>query len=174
MNKTETVPEAEIETIAVDPEEILEAFRRNRRDENEQRSHVLRVSPPFEGEKQAKPHVDEDHTRYPPEMAPTPIHLSPEAFVGDERGLPDTCRVPRYSEERRKFLKENDYVDEQTGEYLEWTDEMKAEFNEWWQTTEEIFEDHVRKALSDTITISRRTQSGRIETTIDVEYQDKP
>ena len=161
---------ADLETIVVSKEAVLEALRRNKRDENEQLTHMLRVSPPFEGEKRATHHVDEHHKRYPSDIT-TPLHIRPERFVGEGRQLPAQCKVPDYSQDRRMFVEENEYVDEQTGETQEWTDEMESEFEDWWEVTNEVFETNVKHALSDGVEFTTRTPDGNVSTTIAVRYE---
>jgi len=47
-------PASTLEAIVVDPDDIVAACKRNRRDEHARRRHVLRVSPPFEDELTAR------------------------------------------------------------------------------------------------------------------------
>ncbi|WP_339106228.1 hypothetical protein [Haloterrigena salinisoli] len=69
-----------IDTVVVDPTNVVEAFKQNRDEEAEHRRHVLRISPPFESEVKAVPHVLDDRDS-PSDVDSTAIHLRPEAFV---------------------------------------------------------------------------------------------
>jgi len=171
-------PAADIETIVVDPNDVVEAMRRNKRDRDEQRSHVLRVSPPFEGEKKAKPHVSEVHTYYPPEMDPKPLHIAPEAFiVGHGAGSrhPDFSnefRYPDYSTEQHRFRDEIDAWDDD-GTVRPLTDEEENDWDEWWDTVVEMWEDRVRLQVKNTQELTLTSQHPDTEdTTVSVRGED--
>jgi len=146
-------PAADLDTIVVDPDDVIEAMRRNDRDRDEQRSHVLRVTPPLEGEQTATPYVDEAHAHYP-QLSQKPLHLTPEAFiVGDGAGNrhPDWCNewsYPHYGQEQHRFRDEIDAWDD--GEVRPLTDEEEDEWEEWWGTVVEMWEDCIRHALKNT------------------------
>lgn len=110
----------EIETVVVDPDHVIETFKRNQRDENEERSHVLRISVPFESEMEAIPHALEDQTDYPPGGESTPILLCPEAFVNVRGDYdPDRTRIPIPTWEESRSVARNDHgedIDEETVE----------------------------------------------------------
>jgi len=158
-----------LKTVVVDADDVVEAMRRNKRDETEQRSHVLRVSPPFEGEQPAKLEVSESHTYYPPEMDPKPIHLGPAAFhVGHNEG----SRHPDYRNEwshpdiseARSVYRDNVPEDERD----------EDTWDEWWSTSVEMWEDRVRHALqkTDEITLTSR-HPDVAETTVKVRIKNK-
>jgi len=155
---TTTEAESETEfTVVVDPDDIVEAFKRNRRDENEQRDHVLKVSPPFAGEVKASLHVDEHHTRYPPEVDVTPLHLPPALFVNDQDGPYTSHTAPRYSES--VSLARDDHgqdVDQET-------------IDEYHEVGMGVWEETVRAHLRDEITLRNVQRTNR---TIAVEYED--
>lgn len=161
-------PAAELETIVIDPDDVVAAMRRNKRDETEQRSHVLRVTTPLAGEQTASLFVDEAHNYYPPELSAKPIHLTPETFlVGHSAGsrhpdYRDEWNYPDISEERSLF---RDEVPE---------DEQDDEgWNEWWDTVVELWEDRVRNALQSTDEITIASQHPDIEeTTVAVRIED--
>lgn len=170
-------PAADIDTIVVDPDDVVEAMRRNWRDQDEQRSHVLRVTPPLEGERKATPHVDEAHTRYPSDVT-KPIHIGPTAFiVGHAAGSrhPDWERhfsFPNRHEEKTLFLDENDARKEE-GDSRRLTEEEEEQWDEWWNTVVEMWEDRVRHALDKTEEITLTSQNPEVEsTTVAVELKD--
>jgi hypothetical protein len=138
-------PAAQIETILVDADDIIEAMQRNRRDENERRQHVLRISPPFDGRVEASLHVSEDGTYYPPEVDPKPIHLQPEAFVGYESGdgpqHQTDIPMPRYCESRR--IARDDFGEDVGDETVQ----------EYHDEAMEMWEGRVRAALIDELTL---------------------
>lgn len=148
-------PAADLDTVVVNPDDVVEAMRRNKRDEDEQRSHDLRVTPPLTGEKTATPHVSEAHTYYPPEMDPTPVHIGPEALVvghGAGSRHPDwgsEWTYPDYGTEKYRFRDEIDARDEH-GDIRPLTDDEEDEWEEWWDTVVEMWEDRVRHALTNT------------------------
>jgi len=170
-------PAANLETIVVDPDDVVAAMRRNRRDDAEQRSHHLRVSPPFEGAKKATPHVSEAHTYYPPEMDPKPLHIGASwLLVGDDAGdrhpdFHDEWRVPDYGTEEHRFRDEIDAWGDD-GRTRRLTNEEEDEWEEWWETVVEMWEDRVRHALKNTEQLTLTSQYPDIEyTTVAVKYE---
>lgn len=173
----ENHPAAGLETIVVDPDAVVEAMRRNKRDETEQRSHVLRVSPPFDGQQTATQYVSEDHAHYPSGMDPKPVHIAAEAFiVGHDAGSrhPDyrsEWSFPNRHEQRSLFRDEFDAYGEH-GENRPLTDDEEAEWEEWWATAVEMWEDRVRHALQKTDDITLTSQHPDIEqTTVAVRFE---
>lgn len=136
-NETErTHRAADVETVIVDPEDVLEVMRRNYRDEHQQHTHVLRVSPPLEGKKEATPHVSEDGAYYPPEMPEKPLHLGPQHFVvGEEhpQDMPKELAHPDRETEKQIFDEHDDADD----------------FEEWWNTAVGRWESRVRQHFED-------------------------
>ena len=163
-------PAANIDTIVVDPDDVVAAMRRNRRDETEKRSHYLRVSPPFEGEKKSKPHVSEAHTYYPPEMDPKPLHMGASCLlVGHDAGerhpdFHDEWRFPNYGTEKALFRDEIEARDDDGG-YRQLTDDEEADWDDWWETVVEMWEDRVRHALKNTEELTLTSQYPDIEDT---------
>lgn len=137
---------ADLETIIVDTEDVIEMFRRNARDEDQQRSHVLRATSPFDGERTASLHVSEDHTHYPPEMDPKPIHLgATHLFAGRaDSQLDDALCYPDITVERSLFRDHYDVAPEDADE---------DEWEEWWDTAVEVWESNVRNAMQETIEV---------------------
>jgi hypothetical protein len=177
MNESEHKhPLADVEAIRASPEDILETMRRNRRDELENRTHVLRITPPFNGTHEAKTFVSEDGNLYPPDMDPRPIHIMPRAFLtGDcEKPLPPEFRMPRVSEVRSMFKDDTDApYDIET-----WDEQTHDEFEAYYDEHESIWEDHVRKSLQDSIlfrmrvpdTSSELAASVYVSETVDITY----
>jgi hypothetical protein len=170
-------PAADLDTIVVDPDDVIEAMRRNDRDSDEQRTHVLRVSPPLEGEQTATPYVDEAHTRYPPELSQTPLHIGPETFiVGHGAGTrhPDwrnEWSYPNRNEERSLFRDEFDAYGER-GENRLLTDDEEDEWDEWWDTVVEMWENGVRRAVKNTEELTLTSQHRDVEdTTVSVRVE---
>lgn len=168
---------AAVETIVVDPDDVVEAMKRNHRDQDEQRSHTLRITAPFKGEKEATPHVSEAHRYYPPELSQKPIHIGPEAFiVGHAAGSrhPDWWNqwaYPNLHEERSLFRDEFGARDEH-GENRPLTDEEEDEWGEWWDAAVEMWEDRVRHALQNVDELTLTSQDPAVEdTTVRVRYE---
>jgi len=171
-------PASGLDTVVVGVDDVVEVFRRDRRDETKQRNHVLRISPPFEGEQPATPHSSETHTYYPPEMNTTPIHLGPGAFVvGHSRGARHSdwrneWNYPDLHEERSLFRNEIDAFNDNGG-YRELTDDEEAEWDEWWETVVDMWEDRVRHALEKTEELTFASQYPDVESaTVSVRVED--
>ena len=164
-------PAADLDTVVVNPDDVVEAMRRNKRDEDEQRSHDLRVTPPLEEEKKATPHVSEAHTYYPPELSQKPLHISPEAFiVGHWAGShhPDFRNewcYPDYGTEQHRFRDEIDAWDDD-GTVRPLTDDEEDDWDEWWNTVVEMWENRVRNALKKTEELTFTSQYPDVEGTI--------
>lgn len=110
----------QIETVVVNPEDVIAAFKRNQRDATEQHHHVLRVSPPFQDDVVATLHASNDRTYYPSNVDPEPICLGPEAFV-NIRGSYDRhrTRIPAPTRRESRSTARSDHgedVDEETVE----------------------------------------------------------
>ena len=151
-----------IETVVVNPSNIIETFKRNRNEETDHRRHVLRVSPPFEGDVTAQPYVlnDADSSA---DVDSTAIHLPPEAFV-DVRGDYDRHRtrisIPTRQESRS--IARSDHgadIDVQT-------------VNEYHNTAMVAWEECVRTSLVDHVLFSSNSKSEN-ETWITVEYNSE-
>ena len=170
-------PAADLDTIVVDPDDVVASIRRNRRDETKQRSHVLRVTPPLQGERTASLHVSEPHTHYPPEMDPTPLHISPEAFIvghGSGSRHPEfrgEWEVPDRTVERSRFRDHVDAYDD-AGNPLPVEGELADAWDEWWSASEEHWEDRVRTALAKTETLTLASRHPDVEnTTVSVRFE---
>lgn len=165
----------DLETIVVDPDDVVTTMKRNERDAPWPRSHVLRITPPFEGEQTAKPHVDEEQTYYPPELDPKPLHVDAKTFLTghsnpDYPAYPEECVYPSHHDSRGRFYDHYDLCDEHGDRPSELTDEQEQMWDEWWETELEVWEDHVRHHLKDSITLSSQHPSVQ-ETTVQVRYE---
>jgi hypothetical protein len=171
-------PAAAIDTIVVDPDDVVDAMRRNHRDQDEQHSHVLRVTTPLQGERRAKPHVSEAHTYYPSELSQKPIHIGPEWFIiGDDAGSrhPDWRNEwahPTIPEGRSLFRDQFDLYNER-GANRPLTDGEEAEWDEWWETVVEIWADRVRTALESTEELTLTSHHPDVDdTTVNVRIEE--
>ena len=155
---------ADLETVIVDQEDVIEMFRRNARDETEQRTHVLRITPPFEGEMEASLHVSEANAHYPSEMDPTPIHLGAEhLFEGrPDAQLSDTLCYPDRSVERQLFRSENDVAPDEVDE---------DEWQEWWETALATWESNIRHAMQEGREIELGLYPDQPTTTVEVRFE---
>ena len=123
MAGSATRPSADrIETVVVDPADVLEAFERNRDAETERERHVLRVSPPFDETVTARRRVLEadPETAADADLDPdaAAIHLGPEAFVHVHGEYdPRRTRIPVPTREESRSVARSDHdgaVDEET------------------------------------------------------------
>lgn len=149
-----------IETVSVDPTNVVEAFKRNRDDEADHRRHVLRISPPFGSNVKAMAHVLDD-TDSPLDADSTAIHLHPEAFVnvrGDYDRYRTRVSIPTRQESR--LIARNDH-----GETVD-TETVEA----YHTTAMEAWEECVRTSLVDEILLLPDPEPEN-EVWIDVQYQ---
>ena len=154
-------PAADIETVVVDPDDVVEAFVRNRDEESPLRTHVLRLTPPFEEEVRAEPYVQDGPKRYPPDRDPEPIHLEPGTFVRNEGGdHPNETHlsVPTATDARERAREDHgdDVDDDLVAAYLE-------DAREEWET-------RVRDSLVSPIRIHFEHQTGE-EIWTDARYE---
>ncbi len=168
----------DVDTIIVDPDDIIETMQRNRRDADESRTHVLRITPPLEGEHRAKLHCSKNGAYYPDEMDPKPVHFMPKDFLTGhtEDSLPSSFNPPDRRIVRSQF-RQAAHIDipEDT---TEWTEADEQLFEEYFEETETIWLDHVHSNLADSITSEELTtvfedgqlKSASVTATVDVEY----
>jgi hypothetical protein len=155
-------------SIVVDPDDVIETMKRNYRDRDEQRTHVLRVSPPFAGQKRAHMHVSQAHTRYPAKVT-KPIHISAEAVViGHSAGSRHSDFERHYyhpdiSEARSEFRDQHNLYDDQSGECLPIAghSEREDDWEGWWELWVNTWESDVRHALKTTREIVLANSSPR-------------
>lgn len=154
------VATAGIDAVVVDTADIIAAFERNRDEDANGRHHVLRVTPPFEGDVRAEPHESDGEV-----ATPTPdssvLDLSPELFVENYRGDdPErtTVRIPTRDGSRRAARTDHgDEVDEET----------VAAYHEREMA---VWRDCVRDSLVETVRIAVDPEEGT-ETWVDVRYR---
>ena len=136
-----TVDEAQIETIVVDPDDIIEALRFNGQppEYTNRRHAVIRLHPPFTAEQSASLFYTEEGNFYPPEMSPKPVHLRPELFVIDDAmSMPDRGTVRA---EARDELEAHGEIDDMT------EDEIEEYRDSWVEEAFEVWESDVRNRL---------------------------
>jgi hypothetical protein len=102
-----------IDTVVVDPDDVIEALRFNGRppEYKNQVSAVIRIEPPFETESGTSIGHTEEGNYYPSEMNPKPIHINPRVFVAE-----DVIDQPIRSDERARA---KDVLDDPTEEEIE-------------------------------------------------------
>jgi len=166
---------ADLETIVVDREDVIEMMRRNERDRDKKTSHSLRITPPFDGEVRAKHHTSHQGNRYPPEVSVKPIHLGASVFLAGSTlpyhpDFPGTCRYPHRHDERARFRDQFGYKRDD-GSYRELTEEEEEEWNEWWSNVIEVWENEVRRNLKDEATLESQTMDGMVQTTVEIRYE---
>jgi hypothetical protein len=159
----ENTDEIDGSTIIVDPDDILEAMRRNARDEFEQRSHAIRLHPPFGDRVRGSIHMSQDGNYYPPEMDPKPIHVSPNTFATGraDNPLPYEACFPIRNDSRARFREE--FGADPEDEPDEW--------EEWWGAELEVWEGGVRRRLKDEIEVLVGPESQGVA--VSVEYDDR-
>ena len=165
---------ASVNEIVVKVDDVIETMKRNYRDKDQQRNHVLRITPPFEGTHTASTHVSQAHTRYPSNVT-HPYHMKPETFLTGYtdpdriyKELDSVCEHPPINESRSRFRDEYNTYDEH-GEPLPIEGELQEKWNEWWDTEMEVWEDQVRHALKNTTTLKIHDRHPDVEsTTVDV------
>lgn len=153
-----------IETVVIDPTNVIEAFKRNRDDEAEHRRHVLRISPPFESDVKAVPHALDDRDS-PSAVNSTAIHLRPEAFVSvrpDDDYDRHRTRISIPTRRESQSIARNDY-----GENID-TETVET----YHSTAMEAWEECVRTSLVDEILLLPDSES-KSKVWIGVQYEDK-
>lgn len=168
-----------IDEIVVDPDDVIELLRRNDRDQTQPRSHVFRISPPFEGSKHATTHVSEQGNFYPPDMDPKPLHIDPAVFIiGDEYGSnssnwSDELYYPHIPAQRGYFRDENDLYDEH-GEPipLDEDPDISTQWDAFLDTVLDIWESDVRSALDKVDSIAYEGPSRTKHQHVDVRFED--
>ena len=94
-----------IDTVLVDPDDVIEALRFNGRspEYKNQVSAAIRISPSFESESGTSIVFTEEGNNYPPDMNPKPIHINPRVFVAE-----NTIEQPIAADERSRAKDELD------------------------------------------------------------------
>jgi hypothetical protein len=168
----------DVDTIVVDPDDIIKTMQRNRRNEAEQVTHVLRVSPPLDSECRASTHCSQDGAYYPPEMDPKPHHFMPKDFITGHTN--DTLQEYFYPPERsttRSQFRQQPHIDV-PDDTSKWTEEDEALFESYFEETEQIWLDHVHSNLADSITDAQMISTvdngqlgaAKVTATVPVEY----
>lgn len=127
-------PAAEIETVVADPDDVIEAFKRQYDEDSRLTTHVLRLTPPFDDEVRAELHVEDGPKRYPPEREPEPLHLSPGTFLENETGPhpgETHLTIPTHGDARR-IACENQADDETADE--ETVESFRERLVDEWET----------------------------------------
>ena len=121
-----------IDTVVVDPDDVIEALRFNGRppEYKNQRSAAIRISPSFESESGTSIFHTEEGNYYPPEMNPKPIHINPRVFVGENV----IDQQPIRNDERARAKDELD-------------DPTEEEIEEFVEVAFEVWEGEVRNSL---------------------------
>lgn len=143
-----------IDTIVVDPDDVIKALRINSKEGK--RTAVLRITPPFETQSRAEIYLSESGTNYPPEMSPQPLHIDPELMV-------ESVRSPSVVE---KEAREN--------ARHELDDPTEEEINEWIDGSMDVWEDNIQSQLVDDADLNdtdRHPQ--RDPDVVSVKYGDK-
>jgi hypothetical protein len=120
-----------IDTVVVDPDDVIEALRFNGRppEYKNQRSAAIRISTPFENESGTSIFYTEEGNYDPPETNPKPIHINPRVFVDE-----NVVDQPIAADERARA---KDVLDEPTEEEIE----------EFVDMSFEVWESEVRNRL---------------------------
>lgn len=143
-----------IDTVMVDPDDVIEAIRFNNQppEYKNQRSAVLRITPPFDSESTASIHYSQQGNHYPPEST-HPIHINPGVFVGEV-----AVDLPIRGDERARA---HEMLDDPTDE----------EIDEFVQQAFDVWEEHARKALVDETDINDTERSHGDEHVVSVRYE---
>ena len=150
-------------TLVVDPDDIIDAMRRNARNANTTRSHRLRFNRPLEGRVTASIHVREKGTYWPnPKTAPLTLH--PKQFINDD--ATDNTDHPEQWEiyEAAKDVDNVDNLEDVSDEAID----------ECWTVHLEHWEAAVRANLKSKVDIHEHKHGPNVEPRIvAVEYTDE-
>lgn len=141
-------PATEIQVVVVDPDDVVDAFERNRVEDNFRRTHVLRLVPPFEEEQRAEPYAQDGPKRYPPDRDPEPLHLEPATFVRNEAGVhPNETHLTAPSREEARATAREDRGDDVTEAVVD--EYHEAALEEWKRELRNSFVDAIRIHFED-------------------------
>ncbi len=162
-SNTTTADSTDNVTLVVDPDDIINAMKRNARDVNTRRTHRLRFDRPLEGRVKSSIHVSEKGTYWPnPETAP--LTLAPKQFIADDPAE-ETAHPERW--EVHEAAKEVDGVDD----LEDVTDET---LDECWEVHLEVWESAVRHNLKSEVDIHEYRHGPNVEPrVVNVEYDDE-
>ena len=120
-----------IDTVLVDPDDVIEALRFNGRppEKKNQRSAAIRIEPPFENESGTMIFYTEEGNYDPSETNPKPVDINPRVFVDEQ-----VMNQPIRSDERARA---KDVLGEPTEEEIE----------EFVDMSFEVWESEVRNRL---------------------------
>jgi len=149
--------------LVVNPDDIINAMRRNARDANTRRTHKLRFNRPLEDRVTASTHVHQEGTDWPnPETAP--LTLEPEQFIKDD-AAEETAHPEQW--QVHEAAKDADGVDDIEDVSDETLDECRDVHLEYWEST-------VRHHLKTEIDINEHRHGPNVEPHIvTVEYDDE-
>lgn len=164
-------PLAEVNEIAVSPENVCDCIRRNHEQSN-RGTYVLRVTSPFRGIIEADPFFSESGTRYADEVDPVPVHIDPLAFLcghADGRdsheyyhNVPSEAKYPDRQEDKSIYERDAD---------------ADTAWDEWRETTLEIWRNEVRACIEDVDEIIFPTRGAGpdqvVGTTVPVRIQER-
>lgn len=134
-------PLAEVNEIAVSPENVCDCIRRNHEQSN-RGTYVLRVTPPFRGIIEADPFFSESGTRYADEVDPVPVYIDPLAFLcghADGRGSHEYYQKIHSEAKYPDRLEDKGIYEREAGADTSW--------DEWRETTLEIWRNEVRTCI---------------------------
>jgi hypothetical protein len=148
-------------TLVVNPDDIIEAMKRNARDAETRRSHRLRVNRPLEGRVEASNHVQEQGNYWPnPETAP--LTLQPEVFLPNP--APEETAHPEQWEiyEAAMDVDDVDEIDDVSDEALE----------ECWEVHLDFWESAIRHHLKDEVDLNEYNYGPNVDShVVPVEYE---
>jgi len=137
-------PLASVDRIVVNRDDVIELMKREYHNPHNDRHHVFRLSPPFEGDMTAKKCVLEGYSHHPPDMDPKPVHIRPEAFIighmagFNHSGWRSELSYPDWDAQLRQFRREFGTYDEyggqrpvRAGEEKLWSKWRVASFERW-------------------------------------------
>lgn len=161
---------ADLDTVVVSPDDVIAMMQRNDRDEARTHHHVLRVTAPLEGAREAALYVSRNSGHYVPRVTPKPLHFDARMLLGGSPGspVPAECEYPVRTESRSRF-REHYGLDSDH----DLTDEQQEQWEEWWSVEVEEWESAVRARCTDREVTLGTDEPGDARTTVDVRFDDE-
>lgn len=162
-------PLADINEIVISPDDVADCIQRNHKQSN-RGTYMLRVTPPFRGSVEANLFFSEPGTRYADDIDPVPVHIDPFAFLcGHADGLDSHAYY-------HNVHSKAEYPDRLGKGFYESHADADTTWDEWRETTLEVWRNEVRACIEDVTTIRFPpvgTGPGRVAgTTVPITIQD--
>lgn len=164
-------PLADINEIVISPDDVADCIQRNHKQSN-RGTYILRVTPPFRGSVEANLFFSEPGTRYADDIDPVPVHIDPLAFLCGHADGRDSREYYHNVHGEAKYpdpLEDKDIYESHADADTTW--------DEWRETTLEVWRNEVRACIEDVGEITFPTRGAGpdrvVGTTVPVRIQER-